>query len=60
MYWAELLLELSRAASRKNLLVGMSIAMRLLAHANTIGKPSARPAHTDMVARLRDKLTLGG
>jgi hypothetical protein len=59
MYWAELVLELARAASRSNMLVGMSLAMRLLAYANTIGKPSARPAHHDLVQRLRDKLTLG-
>ncbi len=60
MYWAELVLELARAAGRGNMLVGMSLAMRLLANANTIGKPGARPAHMDLVARLRDKLTLAG
>ncbi len=59
MYWAELVLELARAAGRGNMLVGMSLAMRLLANANTIAKPGARPAHMDLVARLRDKLTLG-
>ncbi len=60
MYWAELVLELARASGRGNMLVGMSLGMRLLANANTIGKPNARPAHMDLVARLRDKLTLGG
>ncbi len=60
MYWAELVLELARAASRGNMLVGLSIGMRLLANANTIGKQNARPAHNDLVNRLRDKLTLGG
>ncbi len=60
MYWAELVLELARAAGRGNMLVGMSLAMRLLAQANTIAKPTARPAHMELVARLRDKLTLGG
>ncbi len=60
MYWAELVLELSRAASRGNMLVGLSIGMRLLANANTIAKPNARPAHNELVNRLRDKLTLGG
>ena len=60
MYWAELVLELARAASRGNMLVGLSIGMRLLANANTIGKANARPAHNDLVNRLRDKLTLGG
>jgi len=60
MYWCELVLELARAASRGNVLVGVSLAARLLANANTIGKPSARPAHLDLVARLREKLTLGG
>jgi hypothetical protein len=60
MYWAELVLELARSASRGNMLVGMSMAMRLLANANTIAKPNARPAHMDLVARLRDKLMLGG
>jgi len=60
MYWAELLLEVARAASRGNVLVGVSLAARLLASANTIGKPNARPAHLDLVARLREKLTLAG
>lgn len=60
MYWCELVLELARAASRGNVLVGVSLAARLLANANTIGKPNARPAHLDLVARLREKLTLGG
>jgi hypothetical protein len=60
MYWAELVLELARAASRGNVLVGISLAARLLAGANTITKPTARPAHLDLVARLREKLTLAG
>lgn len=58
MYWCELVLELARAASRGNVLVGISLAARLLANANTIGKPNARPAHHELVARLREKLTL--
>jgi hypothetical protein len=60
MYWAELVLEIARAAARGNVLVGVSLAARLLANANTIGKPNARPAHLDLVARLREKLTLAG
>lgn len=58
MYWAELLLELARASSRGNVLVGISLAARLLASANTITKPNARPAHLELVARLREKLTI--
>lgn len=60
MYWAELVLEIARAASRGNVLVGVSLASRLLANANTIGKPNARPAHLELVVRLREKLTLAG
>ena len=58
MHWAELVLELARASARGNLLIGIALAMRMLANANTRGKPNARPAHTDLVARFRDKLTL--
>jgi hypothetical protein len=59
MYWTELVLELARSVARNNPLLGMGMAMRLLAHANTLAKPSARPAQMDFVARIRDKLTLG-
>jgi hypothetical protein len=57
MYWTELIIELARSAARNNPLLGMGMAMRLLAHSNTIAKPSARPAQMDFVARIRDKLT---
>jgi hypothetical protein len=53
MFWAELVLELARSQGRGNPLVGLSLAMRLLATA----KGKSRPAHTDLVAQLRDKLT---
>jgi hypothetical protein len=54
MFWAELVLEFARASGRGNPLVGIALAMKMLA---TRGKRSARPAHTDLVARFRDKLT---
>jgi hypothetical protein len=53
MFWAELLLELARASSRGNSLVGVALAMRMLATSGT------RPKHAELVARLREKLTLG-
>jgi hypothetical protein len=60
MAWSELVLELARAARmieqrRGNPMVGIALALRMLAAVK--GKGS-RPAHTDLVARLRDKLTL--
>jgi hypothetical protein len=60
MAWSELVLELARASRmieqrRGNPMVGISLALRMLAAVK--GKGS-RPAHTDLVARLRDKLTL--
>jgi hypothetical protein len=55
MKWAELLFELARATNRGNPLVGIALAMRLLAHA----MPNRR-AQTDLVALLREKLTLAG
>ncbi|MEO8701382.1 MAG: hypothetical protein ABI867_15150 [Kofleriaceae bacterium] len=57
MYWAELVLELARASSRGNPLVGISLALRTLASAKHRGNPNQRRAHLDLVARLRDKLT---
>lgn len=59
MYWAELVFELARSSARGNPLLGMGMAMKLLAYSNTIAKPNARAAHHDFVGRLRDKLTLG-
>ncbi len=59
MYWAELVFELSRSSARGNPLLGMGMAMKLLAYSNTIAKPSARAAHHDFVGRLRDKLAVG-
>lgn len=53
MFWAELVFELARSQARGNPLVGLALAMRLLATA----KGKSRPAHTDLVAQLRDKLT---
>lgn len=55
---AELVLELARSQARGNPLVGIAQAMKMLAAVKGKGKPTARPAHTDLVARLRDKLTL--
>jgi hypothetical protein len=60
MHAAELLFELSRASGRGRILVGIALAMKMLAHANTRGRPNARPAHQDLVARFRDKLIMAG
>jgi hypothetical protein len=59
MHAAELVFELSRAAGRGRMFVGIALALKMLAHANTRGRPNARPAHQDLVARFRDKLVLG-
>jgi hypothetical protein len=53
--WIELVLELARANARGNPLVGIALALRTLATKTTA---KGRPAHMDLVARLRDKLTL--
>jgi hypothetical protein len=58
MFWAELVFELGRATSRGNPLVGIALAMRMLATPELGGK--ARATHGELVARLREKLTLGG
>jgi len=54
MMWAKLVMELARAARRGNALVGVSLALRMLVDAR------GRRANTDLIARFRDKLTLGG
>lgn len=59
MHAAELVFELARASGRGRILVGIALALKLLAHASTRGRPNARPAHQDLVARFRDKLVLG-
>lgn len=56
MFWAKLALELARGAGRGNRLIGIALALRMLASA----RPGARVSHLDVVARLRDKLTLAG
>ncbi len=56
MFWAELVLELARASTRGNPLIGVALAMKLLATTRP-GGPRGRPAHTDLVARFREKLT---
>ncbi len=50
MFWAELVFELARSQSRGNPLVGIALAMRQLA--------TGKGRKADLVARLRDKLTL--
>jgi len=60
MHAAELVFELARAAGRGRIFVGIALALKMLAHANTRGKPNARPAHHDLVARFRDKLVMAG
>ena len=59
MHAAELLFELSRAAGRGRILVGIALALKMLAHANPKNKPNPRPAHQDLIARFRDKLVQG-
>ena len=59
MHAAELVFELSRASVRGRILVGIALALKMIAHANPRGKATARPAHHDLVARFRDKLVLG-
>ncbi len=60
MPWAELVFELARASSRGNVLVGVALAMRILANAKARGRASDRPAHGDLVARFRDQVMLVG
>ncbi len=54
MFWCQLVLELSRATKRGNPLIGVSLALRMLA--NTGG----RRAQSDLVARFRDALLMAG
>ncbi len=58
MFWAELAFELGRACSRGNPLVGVALALRMLATPDLAGKPKVPQG--ELVARLREKLTLGG
>lgn len=58
MFWAELVFELARSQGRGNPLLGIALAMRMLATSKGRVRPNVRPGHTDLVARLRDKLTL--
>jgi hypothetical protein len=58
MFWAELVFELARATSRGNALVGVAQAMRMLVTADPRGR-AARATQTELVASLREKLTLG-
>lgn len=57
MFWAELVFELGRATSRGNPLVGVGLAMRMLATAD-LGAARPRAPHGELVAKLREKLTL--
>jgi len=58
MFWAELAFELGRACSRGNPLVGVALAVRMLATPDLSGKPKVPQG--ELVARLREKLTLAG
>lgn len=51
---AKLVLELARAARRGNPLIGVALAFRVLIDVK------GRRANTDLLARFRDKLVLGG
>ena len=54
MFWCSLVLELARASRRGNPLIGVALALRMLA------STGGRRAQTDLVARFRDKLVLAG
>ena len=58
MLWVKVVLELARASSRGNPLVGTALAMKMLATASP--DRTGRPGHIDVLSRLRDKLTLAG
>lgn len=53
---AEVVLELARASVRGRILVGIALALKMIAQASPRG---GRPSHHDLVARFRDKLVLG-
>ncbi|MBS1119833.1 MAG: hypothetical protein H6Q90_2061 [Deltaproteobacteria bacterium] len=59
MFWAELVLELSRASARGNPLIGVALAMKMLATSRP-GASRSRSAQHELVGRLRDKLTAVG
>lgn len=54
MMWAKLALELSRASARGNALIGVALAMRMLAGA--LPTRSGRPAHGELVVKFREKI----
>ena len=56
MHAAELVFELARAAGRSRIIIGIALALKMLAHAT----PNKKPKHQDLVARFRDKLVLAG
>jgi hypothetical protein len=58
MFWAELVFELARATSRGNAIVGVAQVTRMLVTPDTRGK--ARAKQSELIDRLREKLTLGG
>jgi len=59
MFWAELVFELGRASARGNPLVGVALAMRMLATPD-LGAVRPRAPHGELVAKLREKLLVGG
>jgi len=52
-FWCKLVLELARAVRRGNAMVGISLALRMIASAG------GRRASSDLVARFRDELLMG-
>jgi hypothetical protein len=58
MFWTEMVFELGRACSRSNPIVGIALALRMMTTSDTSGK--AKAPQGELVARLREKLTLGG
>jgi hypothetical protein len=52
--WCKLVLELGRATRRGNPLIGVALALRML-----VGQ-GGRRGNTDLIARFRDNLVLGG
>jgi hypothetical protein len=53
MFWCKLVLELSRAVRRGNAMIGISLALRMIATAG------GRRGSSDLVARYRDELLMG-
>lgn len=56
MVWSKLVFELARANGRGNPIVGIALAMKILAGAAPTR--GGKPAHLELVARYRDKISV--